>query len=140
MHRHGGYHCKRRGGARVERFYCPACRLTCTVLPAGMVPYPSSSVQELEQYFDQRLAAEPAASAVRRPRALERALRDFASRRQPLCDLLGQLISPAHASVPQLWRQLRKSLGSLEAILGMLHRSFGTSLLGDYGCLKAEPG
>jgi hypothetical protein len=140
MHRHGGYRSKRRGGARVERFCCPACRLTCTVLPAGMVPYRSSSVLELEQHFDQRLAAEPVAGAARRPRALERALRDFASRKQPLCDLFGQLISPAQATLAQLWRQLRKTLGSLEAILGMLHRSFGTSLLSDYRCLKAKPG
>jgi hypothetical protein len=140
MHRHGSYHRKRCGGTRVERFCCPVCRLSCTVLPPGLLPYRSSSVQELEQHFDQRLAAEPVVSAVPRPRALARALSDFARRWQPLCDLLGQLVSPAQASLPQLWRHLRKTLGSLEAILGLLHSRFGTSLLSDYHCLKAAPG
>ena len=140
MHRHGSYRRKRCGGTRVERFCCPVCRLSCTVLPAGLLPYRSSRVQELEQHFDQRLAAEPVASAVQRPRALERALSDFARRQQPLSDLLGQLISPAQASLPQLWRHLRKTLGSLEVILGLLHGCFGTSLLSDYRCLKAAPG
>jgi hypothetical protein len=57
-----------------------------------------------------------------------------------LCDLLGPLVSPARASLPQLWRHLRKTLGSLAAILGLLHSRFGTSLLSDYRCLKAAPG
>jgi hypothetical protein len=139
MHRHGSYRRKRCGGAPVERFCCPICRLSCTVLPSGLLPYRSSPVQELEQHLDQRLAAEPAESAVQRPRVLERALSDFAKRRQALCELLGQLVSPAQASLPQLWRHLRKTLGSLEAILGLLHDRFGTSLLSDYRCLKAAP-
>jgi hypothetical protein len=58
MHRHGSYRRKRCGGTRVERFCCPVCRLSCTVLPAGLLPYRSSRVQELEQHFDQSLAAE----------------------------------------------------------------------------------
>jgi hypothetical protein len=140
MHRHGSYRRKRCGGSRVERFCCPVCRLSCTVLPPGLLPYRSSSVPELEQHFDQRLAAEPVVSAAQRPRALERALSDFTRRRQPLCDLLGQLISPAQASLPQLWRHLRKSLGSLETVLELLHGRFGTSLLSDYRCLKATAG
>jgi hypothetical protein len=74
MHRHGSYRRKRGGGARVERFCCPVCRLSCTVLPPGLLPYRSSSVQQLEQHFDQRLAVESVVSAVQRPRALERAL------------------------------------------------------------------
>lgn len=139
MHRHGTYHRKRCGGTRVERFCCPVCRLSCTVLPVGLLPYRGSRVQELEQHFDQCLAAEPAESAVPRPRVLARALSDFAKRRQPLSELLGQLVSPPRASLPQLWRHLRKTLGSLEAILDLLHGRFGTSLLSDYRCLKAAP-
>ena len=70
MHRHGSYISKRRGGKPIERFCCPRCGLTCTVLPVGVVPYRSSSVKELEDYFDQRLAVEPVTGAVRKPRTL----------------------------------------------------------------------
>jgi hypothetical protein len=137
MHRHGSYISKRRGGKSMERFCCPRCGLTCTVLPIGMVPYRSSSVKELEDYFDQRLAVEAVRGAVRKPRILERGLRDLGSRRQRLCDIFGQMISPANATVEKIWRHLRKTIGSLEAILGMLHGKFGTSLFRDYRCLNA---
>lgn len=136
MHRHGSYSSKRRGGKPIERFCCPRCRLTCTVLPVGMVPYRGSSVKELQDHFDQRLAVEPVTGAVRWPRTLERALRDLESRRQRLCDVLGQLISPANATIEQIWLHLRKTIGSLEAILAMLHGTFRTSLFRDYRCLN----
>lgn len=136
MHRHGSYISKRRGGKPIERFCCPRCGLTCTVLPLGMVPYRSSSVKELEEHFDQRFAVEPLTGSVPRPRALERALKDLGSRRQHLCDVLGQLVSPANATVEQIWRHLRKAIGSLEAILAMLHGRFGISLFKDYRCLN----
>lgn len=131
MHRHGSYRRRRCGGTPVERFCRPVCRLSCTVLPAGLLPYRGSSVPELEQHFDQCLAAEPAERAVPRPWVLARALSDFAKRMQPLGELLGQLVSPPRASLPQLWRHLRKTLGSLEAILGLLHGRFRPSLLSD---------
>jgi hypothetical protein len=136
MHRHGSYISKRRGGKPIERFCCPRCGLTCTVLPVGVVPYRSSSVKELEDYFDQRLAVEPVPGVVRKPRTLERALRDLGSRRQHLCDVFGQLISPANATIEQIWRHLRKTIGSLEAILAILHGKFRTSLFRDYRCLN----
>jgi hypothetical protein len=136
MHRHGSYNSKRRGGKAIERFCCPRCGLTCTVLPVGMVPYRSSSVKELEDYFDQRLAVKQVTGAVARPRILERALKDLESRRQRLCDVLGQFISPANATFEQIWRHLRKTIGSLEAILAMLHGKFRISLFRDYRCLN----
>jgi hypothetical protein len=104
--------------------------------PVGMVPYRGSSVKELQDHFDQRLAVEPVTGAVRWPRTLERALRDLGSRRQRLCDVLGQLISPANATIEQIWLHLRKTIGSLEAILAMLHGTFRTSLFRDYRCLN----
>lgn len=136
MHRHGSYSSKRRGGKPIQRFCCPRCGLTCTVLPVGMVPYRSSSVKELEVQFDQRFAVEPVTGSGPRPRAMERALKDLGSRRQHLCDVLGQLISPANATVEQIWRNLRKTIGSLEAILAMLHGRFRISLFRDYRCLN----
>jgi hypothetical protein len=136
MHRHGSYISKRRGGKSIERFCCPRCGLTCTVLPVGMVPYRSSGVKELEDYLDQHLAIEAVTGAVRKPRILERALRDLGSRRQRLCDVFGQMISPANTTVEKIWRHLRKTIGSLEAILRMLHGKFRTSLFRDYRCLN----
>lgn len=135
MHRHGSYSSKRRGGKSIERFCCPRCGITCTVLPVGMVPYRSSGVKELEDYFDQRLGFERVAAGVRKPRTLERALRDLAGRRQRLCDVLGQMISPADATIEEIWRHLRKTIGSLKAMLAMLHGKFRTSLFRDYRCL-----
>jgi hypothetical protein len=140
MHRHGSYSSKRRGGKSIERFCCPRCGLTCTVLPLGMVPYRGNSVKELEDYFDQRLGVEMgvehAAGAVRKPCTLEKTFRDLRSRRQRLCDVLGQMISPANATVEEIWRHLRKTIGSLEAILALLHGKFRISLFRDYRCLS----
>jgi hypothetical protein len=101
-----------------------------------MVPYRTCSVKELEDHFDQRFAVEPLTGSVPRPRALERALKDLENRRQHLCDVLGQLISPANATVEQIWRQLRNNVGSLEVILAMLHGKFRISLFKDYRCLN----
>jgi hypothetical protein len=142
MHRHGSYRSKRRGAAAVERFCCPACRLTCTVCcRRAWCPIAAEQRAATGTSFRSTLGSRARGQRdPQGPRALERALRDFASRRQQLCDLFGQLISPAQASLQQLWSQLRKAIGSLETILGMLHGSFRTSLLSDYRCLKAESG
>lgn len=53
MHRQGSYRRKRCGGTRVKRFCCPVCRLSCRVLPARLLPYRGSRVQEVEQPFVQ---------------------------------------------------------------------------------------
>jgi hypothetical protein len=136
MHRHGSYSSKRRGGKHIERFCCPRCRFTCTLLGLGMVPYRGSSVKELQNHFDQRLGFKPVADSLCRGRPLQRALRDFRGQRERLSDVFGQMIRPVKATLQQMWCHLRKTIGSLEAILELLHGKFRTSLFKDYCCLK----
>ena len=130
----------------VQRFLCPNCRRTLSVLPSDSLPYRPVSVALLELDFDRRTATmqRPISGPDPPPPlvvegCLQRAWSRFSSRSERLKNVLGHLVA-ATAKVPNaLWRSMRRSLGSLQAILAHLAKASECSLLGDYLCLQPVP-
>ena len=149
MHRHGSY--QRfwiRGIIRrltVQRFLCPYCRRTFSVLPPDSLPYRPLSLALVELYFNRRATSEQSPQSgpdpppsVLEEGCLQRAWSRFSSRSERLKHCLGHLV-PATTQVPTtLWQSMRRSLGSLQAILAHLAKACECSLFGDYRCLKQE--
>lgn len=145
LHRHGGYqrYAAPEGGKRVavERFVCPQCRHTLSVIPADMLPYRSIPVSRFEQLADHLTGL--AGGGSRSPPATQveagcvrRGLKKLSVRIPWLCSLLGQLLPlPQGADVNWFWRALRM-LGPTAGILADLARDFKTSLLACYRSLK----
>lgn len=143
MHRHGRYsrYADPTGGRTlsIQRFLCPECGLTISVLPADRLPYRSLVGPRLEAFFNEQ--ARTGSGPDPPPRQVEagclrRAWARLRSRvrilREGLCLTLVQGIHSAAV----LWTKLCEARKSLPAILGWLHRSHQRSLLGDYRCLR----
>jgi hypothetical protein len=142
VHRHGCYqrykdcHSPRR--LRIERFRCPRCGRTLSVLPKNRLPYLALNTSILEADFDARASGtDPPPRGEKERGCLRRAWQRFAGRVAPLCALLGQMIRPIKPSQSECWRTLRH-LDNLEGILLLLSTKFNTSLLADYRCLQPE--
>lgn len=146
LHRHGSY--KRHSKAEaltdedqvaIQRYLCPPCGCTCSVLPDDMLPYSPVSVSQTQKHFDAAFNGGPAPPATEKERGcFHRALRRFDERVAPLRAVLGQMLKVVCPTAQQLWRSLRK-WGNLAKILQLLAQNFKTSLLGDYRCLKPCP-
>lgn len=145
LHRNGSYQ-RYRGAEGTERvtvqlFVCPQCRLTVSVIPAGMFPYRSIPVARFEQVLD--AGAGSAGGGARSPPAsqieqgsIRRAVRKLSERIPLLCGLLGQRMPwSARTGIDRFWPALRK-LGSTAGILVELARDFKTSLLACYLSFK----
>ncbi len=98
-HKHGGYYRWRgmTGGRKefVQRYICPLCRRTWSVLPAGMMPYSRMETARLEQLLDERLevtggGARPPPADESEKACIRRALKRLSERIPLLCGLLGQ--------------------------------------------------
>jgi hypothetical protein len=142
VHRHGSYeryeNCDSHQRSPIERFVCPRCGRTLSVLPKNRLPYVAVNTTILESDFDARASGtDPPSSSEKERGCLRRAFERFAGRVTPLCALLGQMIRRIKPSVSECWRQLRQ-LDNLEAILLLLQRKFNTSLLADYRCLQVR--
>lgn len=150
LHRHGGYDrnagCTGNAKQRVERFLCPRCGATFSVIPEGMFPYRSLPVGRFEFWVDGLFEWRASASAgdgARPPPATEvekgcllRALRRLQGRMGLLCGLLGQRMPLLDGEdIRGFWRALRE-IGRLGDILAFLARAFKTSLLAAYRSLK----
>jgi hypothetical protein len=145
LHRHGRYP-RYRGleGERavwVQRYLCPQCRKTWSVIPPDMMPYLSVPVRRFEALSDAALAAladgnpRPPPATVKEQSFIRRQLRKLSERAPFLCGLLGQRLPlKAKTGVQAFWRALRK-LGPLEEMLAALAREFKTSLLACYRSL-----
>jgi hypothetical protein len=139
VHRHGFYEryvdCDSQRRSRIERFLCPRCGRTLSVLPKNRLPYIALNTPIVESEFDARASGtDPPPSSEKERGCLRRAFERFAARVAPLCALLGQMIGPTKPSVGECWRGLRQ-LNNLEGILLLLGTKFNTSLLADYRCL-----
>lgn len=147
VHRHGSY--ERfwiRGeikSVRVQRYLCPVCQRTFSVLPSDSLPYRPLSVALVEEEFDRRAqedqspqsGPDPPPSVVEEG-CLQRAWIRFSARSERLRQCLGHLV-PATAKVATtLWQAMRRSLGPLQAILAHLAVACECSLFGDYVCLQ----
>jgi hypothetical protein len=140
VHRHGGYpryeDCDSPRRLRIERFRCPRCGRTLSVLPQNRLPYLAVSTTSLEAAFDARASGtDPPPTGEKERGCLQRAFQRFAGRVAPLCALLGQMIGPIKPSPSACWRGLRQ-WDNLEGILLLLATKFNTSLLADYRCLQ----
>lgn len=151
LHRHGRY-CRyaRAGGdalVQVQRFICPRCGRTTSVIPEGMFPYRSVPVEKFQQHMDARCGDPAAGEGSGPPPASEveqgcirRNVKKLLERKELICGFLGQLM-PAQSSADLgcFWRALRK-LGSTAEILVRLARDFKSSLFGCYRTLRPNCG
>ena len=146
LHRHGSYlRYERPEGGRqvtVQRFLCPRCRDSWSVVPPNMFPYRSLPVSRFEELLDDQTgladggARPPPATQIERG-CIRRAVKKLTERIPFLCGLLGQQMPTAQGpGFDWFWRALRK-LGPTQSILASLARDFKTSLLGCYLSLKA---
>ena len=101
LHRHGSY--KRHSKAEaltdedqvaIQRYLCPPCECTCSVLPDDMLPYSPVSASQTQKHFDAVFNGGPAPPATEKERGcfLHRALRRFDEHVVPLRAILGQML------------------------------------------------
>lgn len=145
LHKHGTYQrlANTTGDdlVTVQRFLCPPCGRTFSVIPAGMLPRRSLPVARLEVWLDTRhgvprpVAGEgarpPPASEVERG-CLKRAAKRLRGRIPFLRGCLGQMLPVLdNDDLGGCWRALR-AIGRLGEILRLLAADFNTSLLACY--------
>jgi hypothetical protein len=146
LHRHGSYErfSKPTGTERfrVERFVCPSCGHTVSVLPGTRLTYRSLDVARLERFFDTQAGIssglDPPPGLVEAG-CLQRAWNRLLTRVEVLKNAFGQLLPSELHTGRQLWKELRHSVGSAEQMLRFLARCCKRSLLGDYACLRPVP-
>src|ERR1700740_2409654 len=108
VHRHGFYEryedCDSRRRSRIERFVCPRCGRTLSVLPKNRLPYVAVNTAILESDFDARtLGTDPPTSSEKERGCLRRAFERFAGRGAPLFAFLGPMIWTIKPSVRAGW-------------------------------------
>jgi hypothetical protein len=146
MHRHGSYgrFCKPRGDEKfqMQRFLCVRCGHTVSVLPAGRLTYRPLEVQRLQLYFDAQAKVSTGLDPPPEPieaGCLQRAWNRFLTRVQSLKEAFGQMLPATLRTALELWKQLRRGVGTAEDILRFLAQHGKRSLLGDYACLRPAP-
>ena len=143
LHRHGCYHRYARptGGERfaVQRYWCPECELTFSVLAADRLPYRPLEGARLEAFFNAQAGIgsgpDPPPGQLEAG-CLRRAWTRFQTRVSTLKEAFGLLIPSVRAGAAHLWEQMRLAKPTLAAMLGFLAQSCNLSLLGDYRCLR----
>jgi hypothetical protein len=143
VHRHGWYrrYAKPEGPERlaVQRYRCPDCELTISVLPADRLPYRPVEVPRVEAFFNAQAgigSGPDPPPAQLEAGCLRRAWTRFQARVSTLKEAFGLLISSVIGGAAQLWEQMRLAKPTLALILGFLAQSRNLSLLGDYRCLR----
>ena len=126
----------------MQRYLCPPCGHTVSVLPPNRLPYRPLEVERLQAHFDAQAEVSSGLDPPPEPieaGCLQRAWKRFLTRVDPLKDAFGQMLPAALPSARQLWRQLRQGVGSAEQMLRFLALCCKRSLLGDYACLRPVP-
>ena len=67
---------------------------------------------------------------------MQRAWNRFLTRVKVLKDAFGQILPAELHTAQQLWRELRRGMGSAEDMLRFLAQHCKRSLLGDYACMR----
>lgn len=146
LHKHGTYR-RYRGveGAEVQhvqRYACPRCGRTWSVIPRGMMPYRSWEVERFEALLDDRFGltgggARPPPATENENGCIRRAIQKLSKRIPLLRGFFGQTMPVlCGTDTGGFWRALRE-LGSTERILVGLARDFKSSLLGCYRSLQS---
>jgi hypothetical protein len=125
---------------RIQRYLCPPCGLTFSVLPSHRLPYRPIRAERLEGDFDQRAGIQtegldPPPRAVEAD-GLQRAWSALSARVVTLKDAFGQLVSSTVSDGLSLWRALRQSFDSVSKMLCFISEHHRISLLGHYRCLR----
>ena len=126
----------------MQRFLCPPCGHTVSVLPAHRLSYRPLEVERLQGGFDAQAEVGTGLDPPPEPieaGCLQRAWHRFLTRVKVLQDAFGQMLPTELLTAQQLWQALRRGVGSAEAMLRFLARHGQRSLLGDYACLRPAP-
>lgn len=112
------------------------------MLPGTRLTYRPLEVQRLQGFFDTQAGVscglDPPPGLVEAG-CLQRAWSRLLTRVNILTEAFGQILPSELHTGQQLWKQLRRGMGSAEAMLRFLARSCKRSLLGDYACLRPAP-
>ncbi len=124
---------------KVQRYWCPDCGLTISVLPADRLPYRPLEGPRVEAFFNAQ--AKVGSGPDPPPGELEagclrRAWTRLQTRVSKLKEAFGLLIPSVISGAAQLWKQMRLAKKTLAAILRFLAQTGNLSLLGDYRCLR----
>ena len=126
----------------MQRYLCLLCGHTVSVLPAYRLPYRPLEVERLQGGFDAQAGVgtglDPPPEAIEAG-CLQRAWNRFLARVNILTDAFGQILPSELRTARQLWKELRRGVGSAEDMLRFLGRHCKRSLLGDYACLRPAP-
>ena len=125
---------------RIQRYLCPPCGLTFSVLPPHRLPYRPIRAERLQGDFDRRAGIQtpgldPPPRAVEAG-CLQRAWSALSARVATLKDAFGQLVSSTVSDGLSLWKSLRQSFDSVSKMLCFLSEHHRISLLGHYRCLR----
>jgi hypothetical protein len=124
----------------IQRYCCPLCGRTYSVLPPHRLPYRPIRADRLQAYFDLQAGIrtkglDPPPRVVEAG-CLQRAWCALTARVKTLTDALGQLISKPVSDGVSFWAHLRQSFDSVPKLLCFLSRHHHISLLGNYICLQ----
>lgn len=112
-----------------------------SVLPGNRLTYRPLEVQRLQGHFDAQAKVSCGLDPPPEPvetGCLQRAWTRFLTRVKRLTNAFGQMLPSGLHTGPQLWKELRRGVGSVEQMLRFLAQSCKGSLLGDYACLRAQ--
>ena len=123
----------------MQRYWCPDCGLTLSVLPVERLPYRPVAGARLEAFFNAQAGIgsgpDPPPGQLEAG-CLRRAWTRFQTRVSHLKETFGLLIPSVISGAAHLWKQMRLAKETLAHILGFLAQSRNLSLLGDYRCLR----
>ena len=126
----------------MPRFLCLPCGHTVSVLPAGRLTYRPLEVQRMQTHFDGQAKVSCGLDPPPEPieaGCLQRAWNRFLTRVETLKDAFGQMLAAELQQAGPLWKEVRRVVGSAEAMLRFLAQNGKRSLLGDYACLRPAP-
>ncbi len=112
------------------------------MLPGTRLTYRPLEVGRVQGFFDTQ--AEVSCGLDPPPGVVEagclcRAWNRFLARVKVLKDAFGQILPSELHTAQQLWKELRRGMGSAEDMLRFLAQHCKRSLLGDYACLRPAP-
>ena len=123
----------------MQRYLCPPCGHTVSVLPANRLTYRALEVERLQAHFDGQAKVSCGLDPPPEPieaGCLQRAWNRFVTRVERLKNAFGQMLPAELHTAQQLWKELRRGVGSAEDMLRFLAHHCKRSLLGDYACLR----
>lgn len=127
----------------IQRYLCPPCGLTFSVLPSHRLPYRAVRAERLQAEFDKRAGIQTQGLDPP-PRVVEagclgRAWSVLTARVATLKGAFGQLVSSTVSDGASFWASLRRSFDSVPKMLCFLSEHHRISLLGNYRCLRPPP-